>query len=86
NRTLKPGESYRAPVKPGLLLTMGNAPGTDVLLDGQLVANPFPTTSVRRDIPLEADRVRDGMAAPPVAARAPATPAAPSAPAMSGSN
>lgn len=86
NRTLKPGESYRAPVKPGLLLTMGNAPGTDVVLDGQLVANPFPTTSVRRDIPLEPDRVRDGMAAPPVAARAPATPAAPSAPAMSGSN
>lgn len=78
NRTLKPGEAYRVPLKPGLLLTMGNAPGTDVLVDGQLVANPFPTASVRRDIPLEPDRVREGMAASPTQVRAPATPAAPS--------
>lgn len=84
NRTLKTGEAYRVPLKPGLLLTMGNAPGTDVLVDGQLVANPFPTTSVRRDIPLEPDRVRDGMAAAPTQARAPATPAAPSASAGQG--
>lgn len=86
NRTLKPGESYRAPLKPGLLLTMGNAPGTDVMVDGQVVANPFPTTSVRRDIPLEPDRVRDGMAAPPAAARAPATPAAPAGTGLAGAN
>jgi cytoskeleton protein RodZ len=77
NRTLQSGQSYRAPLKPGLLLTIGNAPGTDVLLDGQLIANPFPATSVRRDIPLEPDRVRDGLAAAPVAIRAPATPSAP---------
>ena len=79
NRTLKAGEAYRVPMKPGLLLTMGNAPGTDVLVDGQLVANPFPTASVRRDIPLEPDRVRDGMAVSPNQARAPVTPAAPAA-------
>lgn len=79
NRTLKPGEAYRAPMKPGLLLTMGNAPGTDVLVDGQVVSNPFPTASVRRDIPLEPDRVREGMATPPTLVRAPATPAAPAA-------
>lgn len=80
NRTLRPGEAYRVPLRPGLLLTMGNAPGTDVVLDGAVLSNPFPTTSVRRDIPLEPDRVRDGMAAPPVVVRAPATPAAPAPP------
>lgn len=77
NRTLRPGESYRVPLRPGLLLTMGNAPGTDLVLDGAVLPNPFPTTSVRRDIPLEPDRVRDGLAAPPVVVRAPPTPAAP---------
>jgi cytoskeleton protein RodZ len=77
NRTLQPGQSYRAPMKPGLLLTMGNAPGTDVLVDGQVVANPFPTASVRRDIPLEPDRVREGLAQAPTLVRAPATPSAP---------
>jgi cytoskeleton protein RodZ len=77
NRTLQPGQSYRVPMKPGLLLTIGNAPGTDVVVDGQVVANPFPATSVRRDIPLEPDRVREAMAAPPVTVRAPTTPAAP---------
>jgi cytoskeleton protein RodZ len=84
NRTLKPGEAYRAPNKPGLLLTMGNAPGTDVLMDGQLVTNPFPTVSVRRDIPLEPEKVKEGMATPVAAARAPSTPAAPGGQAGSG--
>lgn len=77
NRTLKPGEAYRAPMKPGLVLTMGNAPGTDVLVDGAVVPNPFPAVSVRRDIALEPDRVREGLAAAPVVVRAPPTPSAP---------
>jgi cytoskeleton protein RodZ len=84
NRTLKPGEAYRAPMKPGLVLTMGNAPGTDVLVDGAVVPNPFPAVSVRRDIALEPDRVREGLAAAPVVVRAPATPAAPASPATQG--
>lgn len=77
NRTLRPGEAYRAPMKPGLLLTMGNAPGTDVLVDGAVVPNPFPAVSVRRDIALEPEKVRDGLATAPAVIRAPATPAAP---------
>jgi hypothetical protein len=48
------------------------------------VPNPFPAVSVRRDIALEPDRVREGLAAAPVVVRAPATPAAPASPATQG--
>ena len=71
NRVLRAGETW--PVPPGkqpgqLLLTTGNAGGTEVLVDGQLTAALGNDGAVRRDLPLDPDAVRDGRLAPPVVA------------------
>lgn len=78
NRTLKAGETWPVPNRPGLLLTVGNAGGTEVLLDGQPSAGLGAEGAVRKDLPLDLAQVRDGKlapAAPP--APKPATPPAP---------
>ena len=60
NRVLHPGDSWKVPARTGLLLTTGNAPGTDVVLDGVQVVSLGGFGSVRRDLPLDPDAVRDG--------------------------
>ncbi len=60
NRVLHPGDSWPVPARTGLLLTTGNAPGTDVVLDGVQVVSLAGFGAVRRDLPLEPDAVRDG--------------------------
>lgn len=63
NRTMRAGETWPVPNKPGLLLTVGNAGGTEVLLDGVATASLGAEGVVRRDLPLDLDQVRDGKLA-----------------------
>ena len=73
NRVLRAGETW--PVPPGkqpaqLLLSTGNAGGTEVLVDGQLTAALGNNGVVRHDLPLDPDAIREGRLAPPVVAAA----------------
>jgi cytoskeleton protein RodZ len=60
NRVLKAGETWPVPQKPNLLLTTGNAGGTEIVLDGASMASLGPSGSVRRDVPLDVDALKDG--------------------------
>ncbi|HEY8290494.1 MAG TPA: RodZ domain-containing protein, partial [Acetobacteraceae bacterium] len=64
NRTLKPGEIWPVPPRGDLLLTTGNAAGTDILLDGAVTAGLGGAGVVRRDLPLDIDQIHDGKLAP----------------------
>ncbi len=81
NRTMRAGEAWPVPNKPGLLLTVGNAGGTELLVDGVASASLGADGVVRRDLPLDLDQVRDGKLAAvmPSAAQA-AKPMAPKLP------
>jgi cytoskeleton protein RodZ len=63
NRTLKAGETWPVPPRADLLLTTGNAGGTDVLLDGAVTPSLGTSGAVRRDMPLDIDSVKDGKLA-----------------------
>jgi len=63
NRTLKPGETWPVPARGDLLLTTGNAAGTDILVDGAETASIGGQGVVRRDLPLDIDQIRDGKLA-----------------------
>lgn len=73
NRVMRAGETWPIPSQPPgqqLLLTTGNAGGTELLLDG--VASPplgLPG-AVKRDLPLDPGLVRDAKLQPPVATAA----------------
>jgi cytoskeleton protein RodZ len=74
NRVLKVGELWPVPAKPNLVLTTGNAGGTEILLDGAATASLGASGAVRRDLPLDPDLVKDGKLAvgvSPVAAARP---------------
>lgn len=81
NRTMRAGETWPVPNKPGLLLTVGNAGGTEVLLDGISTASLGADGVVRRDLSLDFDQVQGGKlaAAVPLApvATKPASPKLP---------
>jgi cytoskeleton protein RodZ len=73
NRVMRAGETWPVPTDKGqLLLTTGNAGGTELLVDG--VAGPAlgADGAVRRDLPLDAQMIRDGKLAPATAAPKPA--------------
>ncbi len=63
DRTMKAGEVYQVPNRTGLVLTVGNAGGTEVLLDGKATPSLGADGAVRRGLPLEIDQVRDGKLA-----------------------
>ena len=66
NRVLRAGETWQVPAKGTLLLTTGNAGGTELLVDGQPTGSLGGDGAVRRDLPLDADAIKDGrLAAPP---------------------
>jgi len=71
NRVLRSGETWQVPPKSTLLLTTGNAGGTELLVDGQPTASLGTDGAVRRDLPLDADAIKDGKLA--VAATTPIT-------------
>jgi cytoskeleton protein RodZ len=63
NRTLHPGETWEVPAKPNLLLTTGNAGGTDIVVDGVATPSLGGSGVVRRDVPLDPDLIKDGRLA-----------------------
>jgi cytoskeleton protein RodZ len=63
DRVLQRGEVWQVPNRSGLILTVGNAGGTQVLLDGQPSPSLGTEGAVRRGLPLEVDQVRDGKLA-----------------------
>ena len=65
NRVLRPGETYRVPMRSGLLLTTGNAGGLEVVLDGDQLPTLGQQGVVRRDLPLEPDALKQAVAALP---------------------
>lgn len=74
NRVLRAGETWPVPTgkqHAQLLLSTGNAGGTEVLVDGQLTAALGNDGVVRHDLTLDPDAIRDGRLAP---AAAPARP------------
>lgn len=70
NRVLRPGETWSAPVRDGLVLDTGKAEALEILLDGQ----PQPTlegvVGVRRAIALDPERLRQRLV-PPAATASP---------------
>jgi cytoskeleton protein RodZ len=88
NRVLHAGESWPVPTQPNLLLTVGNAGGTDILVDGAPMPSLGASGAVRHDIPLDADLLKAGRlaaAAPPIGTAGSGAPAAPPAASRSGS-
>ena len=71
NRVLRGGESWAVPKGPALLLTTGNAGGTELLVDGEAAPSLGPPGAVRRDIALEPDGLRAEIAKAASTARPP---------------
>jgi cytoskeleton protein RodZ len=63
NRVLRMGETWPVPNKNSLMLTTGNAGGTELLVDGAVTPSLGGDGAVRRDLPLDPDAIRDGKLA-----------------------
>ncbi len=74
NRVLKPGETWSVPREDNLLLTTGNAGGTDILVDGVVAPALGASGAVRRDLPLDPDQIKDGKLTVSAAQPAPVRP------------
>jgi hypothetical protein len=59
-RVLRPGDSYRVPNQAGLVMMTGNAGVLDVLVDGSAAPPLGAVGAVRRNIALDAERLRAG--------------------------
>jgi len=68
SRILHAGESWPVPSGQGLVLTTGNAGGTELVLDGAVTPPLGTPGAVRRDLPLDPDAVKSGKLAPIAAA------------------
>lgn len=80
NRVMRAGESWPVPRGQTLLLTTGNAAGTEIVIDGVASVVQGAAGVVRRDIALDADALKPGAVfaaprSPPRPAPAPTTPA-----------
>jgi cytoskeleton protein RodZ len=62
-RIMHAGDTWEVPLKPNLLLTTGNAGGTDLVVDGVTMPPLGGSGVVRRDLPLDPDLIRDGKLA-----------------------
>jgi cytoskeleton protein RodZ len=61
NRVMRNGESWPVPQdKQPLLLTTGNAAGTELIVDGVVMPSLGGDGAVRRDLPLDPETLRDG--------------------------
>ncbi len=61
-RLLRAGETYQVPNQPSLSLLTGNAGGLEILVDGEPTPAIGGVGTVRRDVTLEADRLKAGTA------------------------
>src|SRR5687767_1112759 len=62
SRVLRSGETYTEPDEKGLMLTTGNAGGIEILVNGTKLKSLGTVGLVKRDIPLDAKKLRDGTA------------------------
>ena len=60
SRTLHAGDTWDVPARSDLLLTTGNAGGTDLLVDGVATGPLGGSGAVRRDLLLDPDQIKDG--------------------------
>jgi cytoskeleton protein RodZ len=75
NKLMHAGDSWPVPSdKPGLLLTTGNAGGTELDVDGTKIASLGGSGMVRRDLPLDADALKSAPLPPITHVRKPAAP------------
>ncbi|MBR0656772.1 DUF4115 domain-containing protein, partial [Plastoroseomonas arctica] len=67
DRVLRAGESFSVPGgREGLMLTLGRADAVELLVDGNAAPALNGVIGVRRDIPMDPDRLRAGpLPAPP---------------------
>lgn len=63
-RVLRPGDRYRVPNEPDLMLATGNAGGLDIVVDGRKIPSLGPVGVVRRGISLDPTKLLDGTAIP----------------------
>ena len=61
-RVLKPGDTLKVPDRMGLTLMTGNAGGLDILVDGEAVPSLGAIGQVRRNVALDADKLKAGTA------------------------
>ncbi len=61
-RVLKPGDTLKVPDRNGLTLMTGNAGGLDILVDGEAVPSLGATGQVRRNVALDAEKLKAGTA------------------------
>ena len=61
-RLLRAGDSYAVPDRPGLTLLTGNAGALEILVGGKAVAPIGGVGAVRRNVALDAERLRAGTA------------------------
>ncbi len=62
SRVLRAGETYTVPDEKGLMFTTGNAGGVEILVDGRKLKSLGTVGLVKRDIPLDAAKLKDGTA------------------------
>jgi len=82
SRVLKAGETWPVPSsETNLVLTVGNAGGTELVVDGVVAPGIGGSGVVRRDLPLDPDQIKDGRLPAQVqaAAGAPSSPVQPAA-------
>jgi cytoskeleton protein RodZ len=63
NRTLKAGETWAVPPRADLVMTTGNAGGTDILVDGAPTPSLGGSGAVRHDMSLDPDQIKEGKLA-----------------------
>ncbi|MEQ8601811.1 MAG: DUF4115 domain-containing protein [Marivibrio sp.] len=62
-RLLRAGETYRAPDRAGVTLVTGNAGGLEIVVDGERAPDIGPLGAVRRNVALDPDKLKAGVAA-----------------------
>jgi cytoskeleton protein RodZ len=73
DRVLHAGDTLAVPTKPNLMLSLGNAGGTDIVVDGVVAPSLGVNGAVVKDLPADPDMLRDGKGVPMrAAASAPA--------------
>jgi len=68
NKLMHAGDTWPVPAdKPNLLLTTGNAGGTEIDVDGRPVSGLGGSGMVRHDVPLDVETLKSGL--PPIPGR-----------------
>ncbi|MDB5314380.1 MAG: hypothetical protein JWO24_224 [Rhodospirillales bacterium] len=74
DRVLRAGETFPVPARVGLVLTLGRADAIELLVDGTAAPALTGIAGIRRDIPMDPDRLRAGPLSAPAAPARPVTP------------